>query len=55
MLAHGVSVELLVGLVNNGLATAHAERMMAGSKPKEREGCPRWITEAGRRVLAGRA
>jgi hypothetical protein len=50
MLAHGISVELMVELVRAGLATAKAERVVAGSRTFE----VAWvrITEAGRRALA---
>ena len=30
MLAHGVTAKLLVGLIKAGLATVHAQRMVAG-------------------------
>jgi hypothetical protein len=50
MVANGFTVELLLDLVQAGLATAHAERMVAGGKVTEvaRLG----ITDEGRRVLA---
>jgi len=50
MVANGFTVELLLDLVQAGLTTAHAERMVAGGKVTEvaRLG----ITDEGRRVLA---
>jgi hypothetical protein len=53
MLAHGFSIELLVKLVHAGLATASAERRVAGRHPTELTRLR--ITDAGRRALAGRA
>jgi hypothetical protein len=53
MLAHGFSIELLVELVHAGLATASAERRVAGRHPVEVTRVR--ITDAGRRALAGRA
>ena len=35
MLAYRITVEMLVGLIEAGLATAHAERMVAGNKAME--------------------
>jgi hypothetical protein len=35
MLAHGISVELMVELVRAGLATAKAERVVAGGRTIE--------------------
>jgi hypothetical protein len=51
MLVHGFSIEQLVALVRAGLATASAERMVAGGKAIEVARMR--ITEAGRRALAG--
>ena len=53
MLAHGFSIELLVELVHSELATAGAERTVAGRHPIEVTRVR--ITDAGRRALAGRA
>ena len=50
MLAHGFSIDLMVDLIDAGLATAQAERMVAGSRPIEVTRVR--ITEAGRRALA---
>jgi hypothetical protein len=52
MLAHGFTVEQMVELVRAGLATATAERVVAGSRKMELATVR--ITEAGRRALAGR-
>jgi len=52
LLAQGFSVELLCDLVCDGLASAHAERMVAGSKVIEVARMR--ITEAGRQALTGR-
>jgi hypothetical protein len=50
MLAHGFKVEFLVGLINDRLATAQTERMIAGGRPVE---VIRFrITEAGSRALS---
>jgi len=50
LIAHGFSIEQMVELVQAGLATATAERMMAGKKPM---GVTRVrITDAGRQALA---
>ena len=35
LFAYGITVEMLVGLIEAGLATASAERMVAGSKAIE--------------------
>jgi hypothetical protein len=51
MLAHGFTVPQMVELVRSGLATATAERVVAGSRKIEVARVR--ITEAGRRVLAG--
>jgi hypothetical protein len=50
LLAHGFTVPQLVELVRAGLATATAERMVAGSRKIEVATVR--ITEAGRRALA---
>jgi hypothetical protein len=50
MLAHGFSIEQLVELVRAGLATATAERLVAGSRKIEVARVR--ITDAGRRALA---
>jgi hypothetical protein len=50
MLAHGFSIEMMVELVNAGLATATAERVVAGKR--ELEVARVRITDAGRRELA---
>jgi hypothetical protein len=52
MLAHGFSIDLMVELVNAGLATAQTERMVAAGKRIEVARVR--ITEAGRRALANR-
>ena len=49
MLAHGFTVEQLVELVRAGLATATAERVVAGGKAMEVARVR--ITEAGRQAL----
>jgi hypothetical protein len=46
MFAHGFSIDMMVDLVNAGLATAKAERVVAGSKTMEVARVR--ITEAGR-------
>jgi tryptophan synthase beta subunit len=51
MLAHGFSIDMMVELVNAGLATATAERVVAGGKKLEVARVR--ITEAGRRALEG--
>jgi hypothetical protein len=53
MLAHGFTVEQMVEIVRAGLATAKAERVVAGRLPMEVTRVR--ITEAGRRALGGRA
>ncbi len=50
MLAHGFTVAQLVELVRDGLATATAERVVAGNRTIEIARVR--ITEAGRRALA---
>ncbi len=52
MLAHGFSIDMMVELVNAGLATATAERGAMG--PCSIEVARVRITEAGRRALARR-
>lgn len=51
MLAHGFSIDMMVELVNAGLASASTERVVAGGKTVE----VAWvrITEARRRALGG--
>ena len=49
MLANGFTVELLVELVREGLASASTERMVSGAKQIEVARVR--ITEAGRKVL----
>jgi 5-keto 4-deoxyuronate isomerase len=49
MLAQGFNIELLVDLVRAGLASAHAERMVAGGKMTEVARVK--ISEAGWRTL----
>jgi hypothetical protein len=51
MLAHGFSIDVMVELVNAGLATATAERMIAGNQTIEVARVR--ITEARRHMLAG--
>ena len=53
MLANGFTAELLVELVRAGLASAHAERMVAGGKMMEVARVK--ISEAGWQALAGDA
>jgi len=50
MIAHELSVEQMVELVRAGLATATAERMVAGNKTIKIARVR--ITEPGRRVLS---
>ncbi len=50
LLAHGFTVEMLVDLIRAGLATAKAERVMAGGRSMQVTRVR--ITEAGRRALA---
>jgi hypothetical protein len=47
-----VTVEMLVKLIRNGLASAHAERMIAGGRAMELARMK--ITEAGRQALVER-
>ena len=51
MLAHGLTAELLVDLVRDGLATAAPGIVYAGNRPIEVTRLT--ITDAGRRALAG--
>jgi len=51
MLAHGFTIEQMVELVHAGLATATAERMVAGNRTIEVARVR--ITEAGRKALTG--
>jgi hypothetical protein len=51
MRAHGFSIDMMVELVNAGLATATAERVVAGRK--RIEVATLRITEAGRRAMGG--
>jgi hypothetical protein len=51
MLAHGFSIDMMVGLVNAGLATATAERVVAGRRTIEVARVR--STEAGRKALVG--
>jgi hypothetical protein len=50
MLAHGFTIEQMVELIHAGLATAKAERVVAGGRAIEVARVR--ITEAGRRALA---
>jgi hypothetical protein len=50
MLAHGFSIDMMVELVNAGLASASVERVVAGRLPLEVTRVR--ITEAGRRAIA---
>jgi hypothetical protein len=52
MLAHGFTVPQLVEIINAGIATATAERVVAGGRTIEVTRVR--ITEAGRRALAGK-
>jgi hypothetical protein len=51
MLAHGFTIEQMVELIRAGLATATAERVVAGGQ--KREVARLRVTEAGRWVLVG--
>jgi hypothetical protein len=51
LLAHGITVPQVVELVRAGLATVHAERVVAAGRAME-VACVR-ITDAGRWALAG--
>jgi hypothetical protein len=50
MLAHGFSIDMMVELVNGGLASVTTERMVVGGERIEVAVVR--ITEAGRRALA---
>jgi hypothetical protein len=50
LLAHGFTIEQMVELIRDGLATAKTERMVAGGRPMEVSRVR--ITDAGRRSLA---
>jgi hypothetical protein len=50
LIAHGFTIEQMVDLVHAGLATAKAERVVAGGRAIEVARVR--ITEAGRRALA---
>jgi hypothetical protein len=52
MIAHGFTIEQMVELVRAGLASATAERVVAGRRTMEIAGVR--ITEAGRRALVAR-
>jgi hypothetical protein len=49
MLAHGFSIEMMVEMINAGLATATSERVVAGSRKIEVATVR--ITDAGRMAL----
>ena len=51
MLAHGFSIDIVVELINAGLATAKPERILVGGYQEERTRVR--ITEEGRRALGG--
>jgi hypothetical protein len=51
MVAHGFTIELMIALVGDGLASATEERVLAGKQTLEVTRVR--ITEAGRRALAG--
>jgi hypothetical protein len=53
MLAHGFSIETMVEIINAGMATATAKRVVAGARTIEVTRV--WITNQGRRALAGGA
>ena len=53
LVAHGFTVEQMAELVRDGLVTAQTARIAAGSRTIEVARIR--ITDAGRRVLAGRA
>ena len=53
MIAHGITVEMMVELVRSGLASATPERVVAGKRAMQITVVR--ITEAGRRALAGAA
>jgi len=51
LLAHGFKIDMLVEMINAGLASASVERVVAGGRTMQVTRVR--ITEAGRRVLAG--
>jgi hypothetical protein len=51
LLAHGFSVDMLAGLVHDGLATAHRQTMRVGRR--KIQFARMMITDAGRRALEG--
>jgi len=51
MIAHGITVEMMVELVRSGLASATPERVVAGKRAMQITRVR--ITDAGRRALAG--
>jgi hypothetical protein len=51
MVAHGFTIELMIALVGDGLASATEERVLAGKQTLEVTRVR--IKEAGRRALAG--
>jgi hypothetical protein len=53
MLTQGFSIDVLVDLIRDGLATVTTERVVA-PRGRKTEVTRWWITEAGRRVLAER-
>jgi hypothetical protein len=52
LLAHGIALELIDGIVSAGLATATAERRFAAGRRVKVARV--WITDAGRQALADR-
>jgi hypothetical protein len=52
--AHGFTLEVIINVVSTGLATAKAERTFAAAG-RAIEITRVWITDAGRRALAGKA
>jgi hypothetical protein len=52
LLAHGFALEVIVGVVRAGLATAQVEPILAGEREVEVSRVR--ITDAGRRALRGR-
>jgi hypothetical protein len=53
LVARGFSIEQIVDLVRAGLATAQAERVVAGAGGRTIEVARLRITDAGRRALIG--
>jgi hypothetical protein len=51
MLAHGITIEMMVDLIRSGLATATPTRVKAGHERMEIAVLR--ITDAGRKALAG--